>query len=264
MSSPLPIFTDVLAGQLRSFVLWGLALGGVAAMYTSFWPLMDTAEMAGLLDSMPEALIQAMGYDRIGTPGGYITSTVYGLVGPALLLVYAISKGARLIAGEEEDGTLELELTAPVSRLRVYFERLAALWVLLLGLTTILGLSTYTLVLILKMAVPATNVLAGTLGLLLFLLGMGTSAFAVGATFGRRALALGLGSALAVAAFMLNAIGPVVDLAWMSAISPFSWYLGENPLDNGFDVFGLLRLAIIPPVAAAAGWVRFLRRDLGV
>lgn len=69
---------------------------------------------------------------------------------------------------------------------------------------------------------------------------------------------------MAVASFVLDAIGPAVDAGWMTAVSPCSWYLDNEPLANGFDLPGPLLLAIIPVVAVAAGLVRFVRRDLMV
>ena len=43
---------------------------------------------------------------------GLVTSTVYALIVPVLMLVFAISTGSRLIAGDEESGDLELEATS--------------------------------------------------------------------------------------------------------------------------------------------------------
>jgi ABC-2 type transport system permease protein len=63
---------------------------------------------------------------------------------------------------------------------------------------------------------------------------------------------------------MLDAIGPTIDARWMTAISPFSWYLDGRPLFSGFDGQGLALLAAVPVVAALAAVVGFRRRDLMV
>ena len=260
----LPVLTSALREQRRGLLIWGPVMAAVTAVYISYWPWMSGDGMVDMLQGLPEGLIKGMGYDRISTPGGYITSTVYGLLAPGLLLVYSIAAGARLLAGTEGDGTLELELTAPVDRRRVYLQRLAALWICVTALVLVVGLMTLVMVAGLDMDVLAINVLAGSLGFLLLLLGMCTLAFAIGAATGRRSLALGGGSAVAVTAFMFNGIGSAVGADWMIAVSPFSWYLANNPLDNGFDVQGLMLLSVIPVVAAVVGLVRFERRDLMV
>lgn len=261
----LPVARAVLQGQRRTLLLWGIAVAAVCALYTSFYPSMGGgAEMEALIDSMPAGLVEALGYDQIGTANGYLQSTVYGLLGPILLLVFAIGTGARLVAGQEEDGTLELELTAPVTRRQVFTERLGALWLDLVLLVGVVTVATVLLVLALDMDASLVNVLAGSVGLLLLVVAFGTIAFAVGTATGRRGLALGTAAGLAVVAYMLDAIGPTVDLAWMTAVSPFAWYVGGDPLIEGFDGAGLARLAVLTLVAVVAGWTAFRRRDLMV
>jgi hypothetical protein len=74
----LPVLRWVLRLQRRALLGWGVAMAAVSAIYVSFWPAMgDTGEMQALVDSMPEALVTAMGYDAIGIPAGYLESTVY-------------------------------------------------------------------------------------------------------------------------------------------------------------------------------------------
>lgn len=260
----LPVMGGVLRDQRRSLTLWSIALAAVSAMYIAFWPSIGGDAMSDMIETMPEDLVVALGYQRIGTAAGYITSTVYGLLGPVLLLVFAVSTGARLVAGEEEDGSLELELTSPVARQRVFVERLATLWLDVLLLVVALTVAGYALVVALDIELGLTFMLAGSTGLYLLAIGFGTLALAVGAITGRRAVALGVGAALAVLAFMFNAIGPVVDAGWMTAVSPFSWFLENEPLTNGFDVPRLLLLAAVPVVSAVAGLVVFTRRDLMV
>jgi ABC-2 type transport system permease protein len=260
----LPVLTGVLREQRRSLVFWSIALAAVSAMYIAFYPSIGGSGMEEMIASMPEELVVAMGYDRIGSAAGYMTSTVYGLLAPILLLVFAIAAGARLVAGDEEDGTLELEVTSPVERRRVFGERLLALWLDVLVLVAVLALVSYLLVLALDMGVGLSFILAASTGLYLLVIGMGTIALAIGAITGRRAIALGVAAAVAVLSFIFNAIGPTIPVGWMTAVSPFSWYLEHEPLTNGFDVPRLLLLAAIPILFAAAGLVRFNRRDLMV
>lgn len=261
----MPVLRGVLANQRRTLVLWGIAVAAVCTIYTAFYPAMGGGEeMEALIAAMPDALAEAMGYDQMGTAPGYLTSTVYGLLAPVLLLVFAIGTGARLLAGQEEDGTLELELASPTPRRQVYVERLAGLWLDIVILVTVVTVTTMGLVVALSMDVGADRMLAGSAGLLLLVLGFGTLSFAAGAATGRRSVALGTAAGLAVLAYMFNAIGPTVDQQWMASVSPFGWYLGGRPLFDGFDVAGLLQLAAMSAIAGVVGLLRFTQRDLMV
>jgi ABC-2 type transport system permease protein len=261
-----PILRWVLREQRRSLVLWAIALAAVSAMYLSFYPAMGGNEdMESLIAGLPEALQVGMGWDRIGTGAGYLESTIYGLLAPALLLVFAVSTGARVLASEEEAGTLELESTGPVSRRSVLLQRFTAVALDLALLCAALGAATMVLVPALEMDVAATNILAATLGLWLFVLAMGTITFAVGAVTGRRATALAVGSGIAVLSYIANAVAPMVEeAAWLETLSPFSWYLGGDPLVEGIDPVGFGALLALILIALVVGLVRFDRRDLGV
>ncbi len=262
MRDAVPVFTEVVRQHRRSFLVWSLALAGVSAMYLSFYPSLGGDALDDLVADLPEELVSVLGYDRIGTAGGWVTSTVYGLLGPTLLLVFAITVGARLIAGEEEAGTIELEASTPLSRARLLSERAAALTVLVVGLVSVVTVVCWVFITALNMDVAFNHLLAGSAGLLLFGLGFGLTAFGVGAATGNKSIAVGVATGLAVLAFILDALGPVVDVQLMSEISPFYWYLGQDPLIEGFDWFGLAKLATIPPLAVAGGLTMFRSRDL--
>lgn len=261
-----PILRWVLREQRRSLVLWATSLVAISAMYLAFYPTMGAnPEMEQLIAGMPEALQVGMGWDRIGSGAGYLESTVYGLLAPILLVVFAVAAGARLLAGEEEAGNLELEVAAPASRRAVLAQRFAALALSTAALCAALGAATLVLTPTFDMDVAAGNVLAATLGLWLFVLAMGAIAFSVGAATGRRALALGVGAGVAVVSYIANALGPMVDwAAWLQDVSPFGWYLAGDPLEAGFDPLGFGALVLLTVVAVAVGLLRFDRRDLGV
>jgi ABC-2 type transport system permease protein len=77
--------SDVLRHLRRSLTLWAIAVAAVAAMYISFYPSIGGTDVEELIENLPEALVTALRYDAIATAAGYLTSTVYGLLGPILL-----------------------------------------------------------------------------------------------------------------------------------------------------------------------------------
>ena len=264
-AEPLAVLTDLLRDQGRSLLKWGVAVAAISTMYIGLYPSMGAnGEMQAMIDNLPEAMINAFGYDQIGTAGGWMSSTVYGLIGPLLLLVFGITAGARFIAGQEEDGTLELELTSPASRRALLLQRLAVLWVGLTTLVVVISVVAIALVMSLDLDVGMDRIAAGGIGLWLLAIGFATIAYAVGAATGRRGIALGTAAGAAVVAFVFNAIGPTIEAGWMTAVSPFAWYLEGRPLIDGFDVQGLVLLAVIPVVFTLLAVVRFDRRDLMV
>jgi ABC-2 type transport system permease protein len=253
----------VLRDQRRSLIGWMLSVAAVATMYSSFYPAIGAAKFEVMLDAMPE-FTRAMGFDAMISAAGYVNATVFSLLGAILVLTCAIGAGARMIAGDEEAGVLELDLAAPVSRTRIYRERLAVLWLTVVLL--VLSITAVLLVLsaVLELELAIANVAAAGISLVVFTGTLGTLAFGVGAATGHRAYGLGAASGVAVLAYLFSYIGPLINASWMETVSPFSWYIANKPIMNGFDWGGLALLAALAVVAAVGGLWRFLRRDLSV
>lgn len=259
-------FTKALRDNRRSMLGWAVSIAAVGTMYAAFWPTMQTPEMADALAAYPEGMLEALNFEDVTSPAGYLGSAVYGLLIPLLVAVFGIAAGARTIAGDEETGSLDLLLAHPVSRARAALQRFAALLVglvvtgalLWLALVAIRGPAEFT-------AVGVGALAAMTLHLVLFGTAFAALAYGVGAATGSRASALGVGAAVAVLGYLANAVLHQVDaLAWARDVSPFHWYLDGDPLVNGVQVGGVLLLAGFAVVCVAAGTWRFTRRDIAV
>jgi len=272
MTAALGLLRDVsievrwqLARRRRTLAGWAVALAMVAGIYIPFYPAMGGMELQTLIDGLPPELVSAFGYDRIGSPEGYLTSTVFGLLGPALRLVFGIGLGARTIAGEEEAGGLELAASAPVRRDVLLAGRIIAMHTQIALLALVTFVVTAVLVAVVGMEVALSGIAAAALGLNLLAIAFATITLAAGAITGRRAVAVAVGAGTAVAAFVADALsGIVAQGALLETLSPVSWYLAGDPVAEGIPVVGYALLGSLTFVAWAAALLRFPRRDLGV
>jgi len=259
------VFTKSLRDGRRSLIGWALAIAAVAMMYAGFYPSMQTPAMTAALEQYPESLREIF---QLGdtTAAGYLGSTVFGLLGPILLAIFAIALGTRAIAGEEEAGTLDLLLAHPVSRLRVAGSRYAALVVSLVvvGAVCFVGLLAVYRPARLD-SIPVVNLAAMIVQLVLLGAFFGALALAVGGLGARRGTVFAVGGGVAVLAYVANAVAPQVDgLAWAQKLSPFHWYLGGEPLRNGLQAGGSLLLLATTAVLLAVGLWSFHHRDLSL
>lgn len=249
----------------RPLVGWALALVAVAAVYIPIYPSIGGPELQSMVDALPADLATALGYDAIGSAAGYLTSTVFGLLGPVLLLVMGIGIGARTIAGEEESGELELAAAAPVRRDVLLAGRIIAVHAQVFTLVLVTFVASVLLVGLAGMDVPVAGIAATALGLNLLVIAFSTIALAAGAASGRRGVAVAVGAGTAVAAFVADALsGMLDDGRILELLSPFSWYLGSDPMANGLPVVDYALLGALTFVAWGIAVLRFPRRDLGV
>jgi beta-exotoxin I transport system permease protein len=251
--------------QRRALVGWGIGLAGMVLMYSSFWPsVRDNADQfASYLENLPDALKSVIGELSLGTPVGYLQSELFSFLGPALILVFAIGVGARCLAGEEEQGTLDLLVVMPIRRGMIVLQKFAALALTALSLGVVLWISVVVVGRLFGLDVAIADIAAATLHLLLLGIAFGAIAMFLGAWRGRRSLAIGLTAALAVGTFILNAFAPTVEgFAWAARLSPFFYYGNSLPLRNGLHVGHALVLVALATVALIGSVVAFDRRDL--
>lgn len=257
------IWTKTLWDQRRALAGWGIGLMVVSLIYGAFYPFAGTPEYGELIESLPAGLAEAMGWDEIASPHGYLGSTVFGILGPVLAIIFAIGTGARAIAGDEENGTLELLVAHPVTRRRIVTQRVAALGVALAMAGLVVFLAILTIRGPIDLTIPVGHIAAASLNLALLAAVFGTLALFVGAIAGRRGLVIGVTAVVAVVAYLANGLAPQVDsLAWLQKGSPFHWFAGTDTLRDGLDPASSLLLLALAALFTLAAVFAFDRRDI--
>jgi ABC-2 type transport system permease protein len=228
----------------------------------------NAADFEKMLDNYPEAL-RAMfniveGVSLSSGPG-FLHMELYSLVLPLLLIIFAVGFGARAVAGEEEDGTLDLILAGPISRLRLLTHQFAAMTVL----TFLIGLVNCLSILLagaaFGMGLSPAKLAAATFGVVLIALVFGSLALAVGAISGKRGVAVAVASAAALAAYLIFSLADLVTwLGTLQKASPWYYYAASTPLLKGIEWAHAGVLAAIAVALPVAGGVVLDRRDLAV
>jgi ABC-2 type transport system permease protein len=259
------IWTKTLWDQRRSLLGWAVGFIAVAVIYGGFYPFASTPEYAELIDNLPAGLSEAFGWDEISTAHGYLGSTVYGILGPVLVIIMAIGFGAKAIAGNEEAGHLELLIAQPVTRSRVVLQRAVALVIA----TLVGGLAVFMSILAIRgpvdIELPIGNIAVTSLNLALLGAVFGTLALLVGGFVGKRGLVVGVSAVVAVASYLANGLAPQIEgIAWLQKVSPFYWFAGTATLRDGIDLPKTLLLAVLSLVFVVIATVAFNRRDVGV
>jgi ABC-2 type transport system permease protein len=259
------LFAKTLRDQKRALIGWGIGVAATAAMYVAFFPTIRRS--AGSLDkylqTLPDAVKQILGNQAFSTPAGYLRSEIFSILGPILFLVFAIGAGSRTIAGEEEAGTLDLLLSTPIRRRQVLADKAAALLATCVGLAAVLWATVDLIGPVAGLHIAAAKLGAACLMLLLVALSFGTVALALGCLTGRRSLALGITSAYAVFAFVINSLATAVTaLKPLRPLSLFRWYLEPDPLVGGVHAGNVLVFVAVAAVALVVAFAAFERRDL--
>lgn len=262
------LFLKTIRDRRRALVWWSVGVFVFALFIGLFWPILRDSQdqLQAVLANFPEELFGLFGVataEDMFTPAGYLSSRAFGLLVPVVFAVYATAMGAQLIAGEEEAHTMDLLLSNPMSRRQLVWQK----WLALLAVMALLGLATllsaYVADLLFGLGIRFDRYVAVCLQATLLGLLFGSIGFAAGALGARRGLILGIVSALAVAAFLVNSLGTITE--WMEkvrVISPFYYYDSNRPLVDGIDWLNVLVLAAVSVVALGVALWSFPRRDV--
>ena len=196
------------------------------------------------------------------TPDGWLGANVFANFGPLILLVLGIGYGASCLAGQDEDGTLGLVVTLPVSRRRVVLQKATALVVL----SVCAGAATLAAAFVgraFDLTVAPSALIGVTAGMVLLGIDFGLVAMWIGAATGSRGMALGVTSALAAASYLVSSLAPVVSGMHPARYASLFFYaVGDGQLRTGLPVAWAGVLVGVAVVAAAGSVLAFDRLDV--
>ncbi len=232
------VYLKTLRDQRHGLVGWSIGVSVLVLIEALFWPsIRDIPDIEKLFASYPDYMKEMFDIEAMTTGTGFMNAELFTLLLPALFLVYGIARGARLLAGEEDAGTLDVLLVMPVSGARVVLEKTAALLTCLAALAAVLWLVTVLSSLAIGMGIGPGDALSGSVSLFLLGAEFGVLSLAIGAATGLRVLAIAVSTALAVGAYVLYVAGllvPGVD-PWQH-LSPFEQAIADGPLGTGLPL----------------------------
>jgi ABC-2 type transport system permease protein len=248
----------------RSLLGWGIGLSALVAVTVAFWPAFrGSSGISEAIDQLPTGVIDAFGLAEFGTPAGFLRGNLYEFIVPLLLAVAAVAAANGLTAGEEDAGRMETWLTQPVTRGAVFLGRTIALvlWLVLMTALIVVVQLVSDAVVDLQIdtaRVVSTVALCGLLALL-----FGALALALAGWVARPSLVLSVGIAVAVGGYLVSALFPLSDpLDPWSALSPWKWAFGGDPLVNTADAWRYVAVVAPSLVLAGIGIIGFMRRDV--
>ena len=252
---------------LLSFVLGGI---GMAWMYAALFPTIGkmSESYSEILKSFPKAFLEAFGISETGFAGfeSYISTEHFSFVWPILIIILIISFAGSSLSREIEKGTMEILLSLPVSRLKIFFGKYLS------GLIALAAFILFSVLAIIPLA-EAYNIdyvvshffTMSLLGLIFGWAVFGLSMFfsALFSDRGKVYMALGI---LMVGMYVIRIVAILSDkLDKLKYLSFFHYYnapeaLAKNSISQEtFIVF--ISVAIISTILAAY-W--FSRRDVAV
>ena len=259
------LFQRVLRERWKGLVGWSLGLIALVGIQVSVYPTIRDSrqDWSDVTEQFPEAFRKMFRMEDYTSPTGYLTTELFSFLIPMIFIGLATTWGARAAAEEEENGTADVLLSLPVSRTSILFTRMTAtlFTVGLLSVVTtgslLIGTTT------INMSVGVSRIIEATASCALLALVFGGIAVGASAWTGHRGIGLGAGLGVAIAAFVLYSLAPLVTfIEHLLPVNPFQWTLGQTPLVDGMDPLkSAISLAVTLAFSALAV-IGFKRHDI--
>ncbi len=264
------IFWRILKDKRIQILIYCLASIGLLWMYIALFPAFkdQSASLEQLIKSYPESFMKAFNFDikSFTTVEGYLATEQYSFVYPLMVIFMLVGFAGSAFAGEIERGTIEVLISQPISRWKLFISRyLAGLLILMVFTAT----SVYSAIPLsraydISVSAEAFNKLA--ILAFMFALAIYSIAIMLSAIFSDRGKVFFIAGGLLIAMYVLNIISALRDSLSDLKFASFFYYfnpakaLGHNEIDKwAYLVF--LGVAFI---CTLIGAIWFAKRDIAV
>ena len=263
---------SIIKWELRSrrwSILWWIV--GIAAfislnlsVYPSFRD--QAAQLNQTFNQMPQSVRDL--FSDTGdflSPSGYLSSQIFYLLLPMMFSFLTVNLGASLIAREEQNGTLELLLSRPISRGKLLAGKALAGLSIALIVATVVGLISMAEVALIKFdGISSLYVFITTLLCMLLALLFGAIAFALtGMGALGRGASIGVAALFGLGGYVVSSLdGTVTWLRTPAKLLPYHYFTPGQVVEGHLSVvpniiFGAIILGLV-----GVAWMAFRRRDI--
>jgi ABC-2 type transport system permease protein len=263
----IPIITHTLR-QKRWYIFWWAV--GVAAymalVVVAYPPFRDQAATLNNTFNQLPATVKSLVADtnNFFSPAGYMSANAYYLLLPIIFSVLSIGLGSSLIARDEQDHTIELLLSRPVSRGTLLAGRAAAGLAIMATITLFTTAVTIGFAALVNLHIPLVRLLLATAMATRMSLIFGALAFALTA-FGKvaRTASIGIATLLLVASYLFTSLsGTVHWLRWPAKPLPYNYYHPADVLNGTLHWHEAIGMIATVLVFGILSFVGFRRRDI--
>lgn len=264
------VFLETLTQTWKQMVYWGVGLAAMALLVVLMVPLFDMQSVAALLESFPPVILAMVG---IGDDLAIFTTNegfvAIGFFGKSALIfaVYPVVMGMRISANEEDDGTSDVLLSLPISRVQVMLEKFLAYSVSVVGVVVLIYLGLHAGVVLGGVELDVARLAEITFYLIPLMVFVMAATMLIAVLVRRRTVALGIVTAFVIISYMLQTIGAAADgtvAESVGAISFLTYYNTGDILSQGFIWPHIAGFAGLSLVMLLASLYRYEQREIAV
>lgn len=238
-------------------------------MFVAFFPsLIDEAEKLGeAFESYPEEFLRAVGVDMnqmFMSLEGFLGVENFSIIWPLIAIILAISLASSFLAGEVDEGTIEVLLAQPVSRVKLFFSKLIAGFCLIASFTVLSIFSVIPFALLHNVDFDISVYFTISFLGLLFSLAIFTMTMMISAAASVKGKVGAVSSGIMIGMYALKILSAFKESVDSVKYLSFFHYYDSNKalIENSINASSILVFLICSIVFTVVGVIIFNRRDI--
>ena len=258
------LFLHEIKRNKLSLIIWSAALSFMLGICVVIYPEMQTqmGDLGAMFSDMG-AFSDAFGMDMLnfGEFMGYFGVEIGNTLGLGGALLAGIV-GISALSKEERDGTAEILLTLPITRVRVILEKLLFAAFHIVAVNAVVILVSTVSILAISVDADAGKIALIFLANLIMQLEIMAITFGISACVNKNVIGIGIGVAFGL--YFLNIISNLTDgLEFIGKITPFGYANSGYIIEHGaIEILPLVIGIILAGLGVALAFFRYSKKDI--
>lgn len=253
--------------QWISTLLWGAGIIAGMLMYIAFFPTMaeDPEMMTSIMDNFPDEFLAFFGINGdlpFNSVLGYYALTMQFVC--IAYAIHAVYLGLSIISIEERELTADFLLTKPISRQRIFFNKILSsithiiiLWLIICG-GSLISLTLFRA----GQTIDYSAMLIYLISILLFQLSFFSIGLLASLLLPKLDNVIVYAVVIGFGFFIITSLGEMLSMDWVSYLSPFGHFNSNDVLVDGLNV-GLTSINIIITIGCLIGaFILYQNKDV--
>jgi len=262
------VFSRIFKDRRVLLLIYTLSALAVLVMYISLFPSFSkqSASLEQLLKSYPESFMKAFNFDikSFTTVEGYLATEQFSFMWPLLVILMSVGFASTCFAAEIEKGTIEIILSQPISKMKIFISRYLAGLSNLIIFTFVSIYAVIPLSRLWNISYNGENIWRMILLAFLFAWAIYSIGILCSSIFSDRGKVYFVSATVLVVMYVLNILASIKDsISNVKYLSFFYYFNPQKALVYGqIDHWAYLVFAGVIFICTIFGMIYFIKRDI--
>ena len=260
------IFLKHIYERRWSTLIWCASIIGFTLLTVGIFHSLSSSSFSQALKNIPQSLQGLVGTaSSYASIDGYLNQQVFVKSMPIMTIVFGVLVFTGILAGEEENGTLQVLLTEPISRTRILLEKFVSAVVLSFMVCFSVFIGCVIGVWLIHEPAHYGKILLAIIALWLITIAFGSIGFMLAAITGKRGLSGSVAGSFGFVSYMITSLAVGVKLlAHIDTFSPMHYFdpSTHSIFTAGIQATDVLVLFAIVVICFLVAVFAFNKRDI--